>query len=1357
MVRGGMRRLISLRGDLLGVVVVLLAGVTVLLGAAPAAAQGPATKLAFVKEPPAKATAGQSFTVEVAVEDEAGEVLSTDNTDGVGLGLYAGPAQPQCASLGAIVLAGIATFSCSFEKAGTGYEFYAYSSIASEDAFSNSFEVLPGTAARLAFVTDDPRSAVSRAHQFPVHVSVLDSFGNVVSSDNSDEVALALASGPGGTLECTPPSSVTVVSGVAEFTCSIDAAGMGYMLKATSPTDAGLGSVQSRLAVNQAPSLAHSHVTISPNPAVLNVNGGASFTVSVLVRDEAGNPIEGDEVALDLTGVLPGTLQVYPPSPQKTNGAGEVDYTVSCNEGYCAAGTQVGVGVVDETAGLTLASESEGLVFASIFATSGSDTGYSGQSATIELQGAEPSKAVSLSFDGKPVTPVGDCATGLKGALSELENGGDCTFAVPSGAKAHESVPVEITAGAQTYKLAFEVLPAPSLKLTPATGPAGTVIKIEGEGFERDLGELGAEPLKISFTSAPDTGQATTSAECGTEGLGAIIDTGASTCRLTVPKGTTIGEAIVAAAGYPTANAYFNVKATCAAQPAQPGCTLTGISINSSNLVHFDEIYVGATTAVTIDADYSDGSAGPLPAGGSTPSVKWSTEPQPHNAITLGGVSDGNRIGLTANEVTSSPGVLEAEYEGFKATSDSLSAVKEPCSKCFFVNGALLNVDAEVPGVLSSTPIAGAVAHITQGLYANGGRTAPPPCIPENGGCASNYPTLPNSATELCTTESGGACQLIAEEGTIAVATEVEDTITLTPPTGYTVTGVKGCHSESGSPEAPVCHVLLKEFSQPSTITFELKPWPELTVKVGGPETLTGGIAPSYTWLNEEVDGATVTIKNQETGTKIECPAEGGEETFGVGGIVRAGKQAQCARALAPGSYEVSVGPQIRLVDHRYGSNAWVTSENPQKIKVNPGETPSISFNTAYEPVLTVNVGGPEQPAEGPSDVWFNELVDGAVATITPTGSTPGEPVECSVGGGEETDLSLLFFKEGKQASCSKSLQPGTYKVSVQSLITSNPGQSYESHIYVTSENPQTVTLAAGETPSRSFNTAYVPKLANSASGTATESSPTAEAVDGTVLSATASGGAGTVVVGQYESDPEGAPTFDTGGPYIDVFLSAGNTFTSLTFTDCDLEGGEYLHWYENGVWPVVSDETSPSGNPACITVTINEDTTPTLKQMTGTVFGVARPPASTSKLSPSLSPALMTPSATTAASGSVSLDGSTIAVQSSGAAAVKLTCTGTATCAGKLTLTAKSKGKGKKKAKTETIGTAGFSIPAGKTAAVKLALNGAGKALLKAAHGRLSATLTILTTSPSPSNTQTDGVHLAQQKATKAKKDKKQ
>ena len=125
------------------------------------------------------------------------------------------------------------------------------------------------------------------------------------------------------------------------------------------------------------------------------------------------------------------------------------------------------------------------------------------------------------------------------------------------------------------------------------------------------------------------------------------------------------------------------------------------------------------------------------------------------------------------------------------------------------------------------------------------------------------------------------------------------------------------------------------------------------------------------------------------------------------------------------------------------------------------------------------------------------------------------------------------------------------------------------------------------------------------------------------------------------------------------------------------------------------------------------------------------------------------------AATGNIALDGSTITVQRNHEALIKLTCTGTATCSGRLTLTVKrTTGKGKKRhTKTQTIGTATCSIPAGRSETVKLTLNGTGRALLGVAHGRLSATLTIFKASPSPSNTQTQGVRLAQQKATKGRR----
>jgi hypothetical protein len=125
------------------------------------------------------------------------------------------------------------------------------------------------------------------------------------------------------------------------------------------------------------------------------------------------------------------------------------------------------------------------------------------------------------------------------------------------------------------------------------------------------------------------------------------------------------------------------------------------------------------------------------------------------------------------------------------------------------------------------------------------------------------------------------------------------------------------------------------------------------------------------------------------------------------------------------------------------------------------------------------------------------------------------------------------------------------------------------------------------------------------------------------------------------------------------------------------------------------------------------------------------------------------------AAVGSVSLAASTIGVQGSGKGSIKLRCTGTSTCTGKLTLTARSKAKKGKKAKVETIGTAPFSIPAGKTATVTLTLTVAGRDLLKADHGKLDANLTMLKTSPSPANTQHKNVELVEKTATRAKKPK--
>jgi hypothetical protein len=107
-----------------------------------------------------------------------------------------------------------------------------------------------------------------------------------------------------------------------------------------------------------------------------------------------------------------------------------------------------------------------------------------------------------------------------------------------------------------------------------------------------------------------------------------------------------------------------------------------------------------------------------------------------------------------------------------------------------------------------------------------------------------------------------------------------------------------------------------------------------------------------------------------------------------------------------------------------------------------------------------------------------------------------------------------------------------------------------------------------------------------------------------------------------------------------------------------------------------------------------------------------------------------------------LSFSGSSVAVRRGGIAAIKFTCTGVSTCSGKLMLEITRTARGRR-TKTTTIATGSFSIPAGRTVIVTLKLNAAGRALLKAHHGRLSSRLKIVESSDGSTSTQDESVRL--------------
>ena len=148
------------------------------------------------------------------------------------------------------------------------------------------------------------------------------------------------------------------------------------------------------------------------------------------------------------------------------------------------------------------------------------------------------------------------------------------------------------------------------------------------------------------------------------------------------------------------------------------------------------------------------------------------------------------------------------------------------------------------------------------------------------------------------------------------------------------------------------------------------------------------------------------------------------------------------------------------------------------------------------------------------------------------------------------------------------------------------------------------------------------PGTVSSASGTSTSPTGTATATnDGTTVTAS---GQGSFTVGQYASDPVGPPTFASAGEYFDVQVAAGSSFTALTITDCNLNGGGSLQWWNPlasagaGAWEAVAPvPTYTAGPPACVSVTLTSSTSPTLAELTGTVFGVSTTGSAYTALTP--------------------------------------------------------------------------------------------------------------------------------------------
>jgi hypothetical protein len=127
-------------------------------------------------------------------------------------------------------------------------------------------------------------------------------------------------------------------------------------------------------------------------------------------------------------------------------------------------------------------------------------------------------------------------------------------------------------------------------------------------------------------------------------------------------------------------------------------------------------------------------------------------------------------------------------------------------------------------------------------------------------------------------------------------------------------------------------------------------------------------------------------------------------------------------------------------------------------------------------------------------------------------------------------------------------------------------------------------------------------------SGTSTSPTGTAVASTGgsglgtpgsTAASAT---GSGTIIVAVYDSNPTDPPPFTTNGDYFDIYIAHGSSFSAVTIVACNMSGFSQISWLDGGTWVLVSPQSYNNG---CVTMDLSNTSSPSISQLTGTIFGV--------------------------------------------------------------------------------------------------------------------------------------------------------
>jgi hypothetical protein len=530
--------------------------------AAVSVSAGAATQLVFTTEPAANAgvTAGAATTFAVSVEDAHGNVETADGSTTVNLALGSNPGSSSitCSNSGGTgpvaVTGGVATFSCSFNKAASGYTVTATSNPAHGTATSNAFNVVAAAASQVVF-TSQPGggpNGVPWAVQ-PV-VAVEDSFGNVVTSDTSS-VKLTVKSQPSGTatLSCTGGVSKGAVSGVASFSgCQIVGPAGSYTLKAAD------GSLNAAVSSGFSITTGSATQLVFTTPPGGGANGASwSTQPSVSVEDSGGNVVTTDTSTV--------TLSI---NSQPSGGA-----SLTCTGGLSKAAANgvaafSGCQIVGKAGAYTLKAV-DGSLTAAVSASFSITTGSATQLVFTTQPGggangaAWPTQPVLTVEDSGGNTVTGSSASVTLAIASQPGSGASlsCTAnpkAASSGVATFAGCAITGTAGSYTISASSSGLSSATSNSFSITAGAAAKLVFTTQPGSQSGGALSTQPA----VTVEDTG-------------GNVVANSSANISLAIGTNPTSGAALQCSDGSPTALTVSPSMAASAGVAAFSGCGIT--------------------------------------------------------------------------------------------------------------------------------------------------------------------------------------------------------------------------------------------------------------------------------------------------------------------------------------------------------------------------------------------------------------------------------------------------------------------------------------------------------------------------------------------------------------------------------------------------------------------------------------------------------------------------------------------------------------------------------------------------------------------------------------------------------------